>query len=165
MGGPCAWVREATKRPHHHHRWGQAFQYQPRELVLRHGGKYNPVSGGFFFPPQDQSIIAKFLERFPIKTQLAQDKGSPQSSPATSAPSAQEPKMSFPGGTVRDNPEDNYIHFIFDAKITILSRNGFTFSSAANAWSRTRRAYAYDAAQRVVLFINNARSADHSRER
>jgi hypothetical protein len=39
--------------------------------VLRHGAKYNAVSGGFFYLPEDKEAVKQFLDRFPIKKQVA----------------------------------------------------------------------------------------------
>jgi hypothetical protein len=45
------------------------------QMVLRHGAKYNPVSGGFFYLPEEPGIVQKFLDRFPILKQLAGEAG------------------------------------------------------------------------------------------
>jgi 2'-5' RNA ligase len=42
------------------------------QLVMRHGAKYNAVSGGFFYLPEDKETVQKFLDRFPIKKALAE---------------------------------------------------------------------------------------------
>jgi hypothetical protein len=41
------------------------------KLVLRHGAKYNAVSGGFFYLPEDQAVVKEFLERFPLRKEEA----------------------------------------------------------------------------------------------
>lgn len=41
------------------------------QLVLRHGAKYNAVSGGFFYLPEQGATVEQFLERFPIKKEVA----------------------------------------------------------------------------------------------
>lgn len=41
--------------------------------VMPHGAKYNAVSGGFFYLPEDGSTLQQFLERFPIQKQTSKE--------------------------------------------------------------------------------------------
>lgn len=45
------------------------------KLIMPHGAKYKDVSGGFFYIPEDDPTIQRFLTEFPIKKALASGNG------------------------------------------------------------------------------------------
>jgi strawberry notch-like protein/NTP hydrolase family protein len=159
------------------------------DLVLRHGAKYNAVSGGFFFLPQDPATVLHFLERFPIKQQLTSAGQTillpPAIKPAEPSPATPQKgsttslgnespthpaETAFTGGRMVDKSEDSHIHLFFHEKprgalITILAQHAFQYTAATTSWSRERSKNAYHAANRIMLFIHNSHTPDKSKDR
>jgi hypothetical protein len=59
------------------------------KAIMPHGAKYNAVSGGFFYLPEDDDTVKSFLNRFPIKKTLtkdAQEELKPEDTASVSSP-------------------------------------------------------------------------------